>query len=66
MKDGGKEIGTEVMHHWFNLYGADLKDYMKNNFDKKWEVLDNNHKSQIDCTEAKKFIRDFISGIIQL
>lgn len=52
------------MHHWFNLYGAELKDYMKNNFDKKWEVLDNNHKGQVDCTEAKKFIRDFISGII--
>ena len=33
MKDAGKEMGTEVMHHWFNVYGAELKDYMKNNFD---------------------------------
>ena len=64
LKDGMKQVATEVMAHWYNIKGADLENYMSRFFDVKWKVLDNRNKGQIEFDEGIKFIRDFISGMV--
>ena len=54
------------MGHWYNVKGDELKDYKTRFFDKKWSVLDPRQKGQIEFDEAMKFVRDFISGMVQL
>ena len=66
LKDKMKELVQEVMGHWYNIKGAEFDDYVSKNFDKKWLVLDNRNKGQIDYDEGTKFIRDFISATVQL
>lgn len=66
VKSKMKGVAREVMEHWYNLHGADLDNYMDRFFDNKWKVLDNRNKGQIELEEGMKFIRDFISGMIQI
>ena len=66
LKEGMLNIVTEVMSHWYNIKGDELNDYVMKNFDKKWHVLDNRNKGQIEADEGMKFVRDFISGMVQL
>ena len=66
IKDDMKDIAKDVMDHWYAVKGADFQDFMTKNFDKKWSVLDNRGKGQIEYDEGLKFIRDFIGGMIQL
>ena len=61
-----KDITKEVMDHWYNVRGKDYDNYQARFFDKKWAVLDNSGKGQIEFDEGLKFVRDFISGMIQL
>ena len=44
LKDGMRQVATEVMGHWYNVKGGDLADYMSRFFDSKWAVLDNRNK----------------------
>ena len=66
LKNDMKLIGEEVMKHWYGIKGKDYLDYMNRYFDEKWNAFDARGKDQIDIDEADKFIREFISGMVQL
>lgn len=66
VKDDMMTICTDVMAHWFNVKGQDNQNYMNRYFFAKWNNMDNSGKGEIQIDEAIKFIRDYISGMVQV
>jgi len=66
VKDDMMGICNDVMAHWFNVKGTDNQNYMNRHFFDKWNNMDNSGKGEINIDESIKFIRDYISGMVQV
>lgn len=66
VKDDMIGICNDVMGHWFNVKGEDNQKYLNRYFFEKWNSMDNSGKGEIAIDESVKFIRDYISGMVQV
>jgi len=59
-------ICDDVMAHWFNVKAQDNQNYKNRFFFEKWKTMDNSGKGEVNVDESVKFIRDYISGMVQV